>query len=351
MRWLYDAGVQKQTKRTRGRIALVALPLLLLVADAAAACGAGEGDEARASTIRVVTTVSPIRNIIENVGGDRVTVTAIVPEGTNSHTFEPSPSVARDIAEADLIVANGLNLELPTLELAEANRRDSVEILLLGEATLSPEKYVYDFSFPRAGGDPNPHLWTDPMLAGEYATHVRDALSGIDPDGALYYAANTTAFVARLEALDAAIRAAVATVPESQRVLLTYHDSFPYFGPRYGFTIIGAIQPSDFSEPSPREVAELVEQIRAAKAPAIFGSEVFPSEVLETIAKEAGAVQVGSLRDDDLPGDRGEAENTYLAMMVENVREIVASLGGNAAALDGFDTGNSWIPFEEQAHG
>ena len=350
MRWHYDAGVQKQTKRTRGQIALVTLPLLLLVATTAA-CGGGEGDEARASTIRVVTTVSPIRNIIENVGGDRVTVTAIVPEGTNSHTFEPSPSVARDIAEADLIVANGLNLELPTLELAEANRRDSVEILLLGEATVSPEKYVYDFSFPRAGGDPNPHLWTDPMLAGEYARHVRDTLSRIDPDGAVYYATNTAAFVARLEALDAAIRAAVATVPESQRVLLTYHDSFPYFGPRYGFTIIGAIQPSDFSEPSPREVAELVEQIRAAKAPAIFGSEVFPSEVLETIAQEAGAVQVGSLRDDDLPGDPGEAENTYLAMMVENVRTIVASLGGNAAALDGFDAGNSWIPFEEQADG
>ena len=187
MHWHYDAGVQKQTKRTRGQIALVTLPLLLLVATAAA-CGAGEGDEERASTIRVVTTVSPIRNIIENVGGDRVTVTAIVPEGTNSHTFEPSPSVARDIAEADLIVANGLNLELPTLELAEANRRDSVEILLLGEATVNPEKYVYDFSFPRAGGDPNPHLWTDPMLAGEYARHVRDTLSRIDPDGAVYYA-------------------------------------------------------------------------------------------------------------------------------------------------------------------
>lgn len=318
-----------------------------------AACGGGtdEAGNDGEDTIRVVTTVAPLRNIIENVGGDRVTVTAIVPEGTNSHTFEPSPSVARDVAEADLIVANGLNLELPTLELAEANRRDGVEILLLGEATVTPEQYVYDFSFPLDGGDPNPHLWTDPVLAGEYAAHVRDALGRIDGDNASYYAANTDAFVERLTALDAAIREAVATVPEAHRVLLTYHDSFPYFGPRYGFTIIGAIQPSDFSEPSPREVAELIEQIRAAGVPAIFGSEVFPSEVLETIATEAGAVQVGSLRDDDLPGEPGEAGNTYVAMMVENVRTILTSLGGDAGALDGFDVGNTWIPRAEHTRG
>lgn len=333
-----------------GRLALIG-PLLFLLPALAGACGEGDSDDGGNSTIRVVTTVSPIRDIIENVGGDRVSVTAIVPEGTNSHTFEPAPSAARGIARADLIVANGLNLELPTLELAEANRRDGVEILLLGEATVDPAEYVYDFSFPKEGGDPNPHLWTDPILAGVYAGHVRDALSRVDSDGGAYYAANAATFMARLEALDVAIRAAVATVPERQRVLLTYHDSFPYFGPRYGFTIIGAIQPSDFSEPSPREVAELVVQIRAAGAPAIFGSEVFPSEVLATIADEAGAVQIATLRDDDLPDDPGDPGNTYLAMMVENVRTIVTSLGGDAAALDGFDVSYSWIPFEEHGGG
>ena len=338
-------------RTTRRRLALVAPLLLLLVPFVAVACGGGEDENASAASIHVVTTVAPIRNIIENVGGDRVTVTALVPEGTNSHTFEPAPSVAREIVRADLIVANGLNLELPTLELAEANRRDGVEILLLGEATVNPDEYVYDFSFPREGGDPNPHLWTDPILAGEYAGHVRDALSRIDPDRAGYYAANTESFVARVRELDAAIKAAVATVPEAQRVLLTYHDSFPYFGPRYGFTIIGAIQPSDFSEPSPREVAELITQIRASGTPAIFGSEVFPSEVLDTIATEAGAVQVATLRDDDLPGETGDPRNTYLAMMVENARTIVESLGGDASALDGFDVSYSWIPFEEHSGG
>ena len=137
-----------------------------------------------------------------------------------------------------------------------------------------------------------------------------------------------------MEELDAAIRAAAATVPPERRLLLTYHDSFPYFAPRYGFTVIGAVQPSDFSEPSPREVAALVRQIREAGVPAVFGSEVFPSETLETIAREAGAVQVATLRDDDLPGEPGDAENTYLAMMTANARAIVTALGGDASALD-----------------
>ncbi len=334
----------------RALVGRLALPGVLCLALGAlvAACDGGDGAPDAGGSVRVVTTISPIRNIIENVGGNRVTVTALVPEGTNSHTFEPPPSAVRGIAAADLIVINGLNLELPTLELAQANRREGVEILLLGEATLSPAEYIYDFSFPEEAGDPNPHLWTDPTLAGAYAEHIRDALSRLDPEGAAYYATNAAAFAARLRALDAAIHEAVATVPTGQRLLLTYHDSFPYFGPRYGFTIIGAIQPSDFSEPSPREVAALVKQIRAAGTPAIFGSEAFPSEALETIAREAGAVQVATLRDDDLPGEPGDPENTYVAMMVEDVRAIVNGLGGDAAALDGFDTRNSWIPFEEQ---
>ena len=314
----------------------LALPAVLVLALAVLACAGGEGEGAADGRVRVVVTIAPIRSIVESVGGERVRVTALVPEGTNSHTFEPPPSAVRAIAGADLIVVNGLNLEQPVIELAEANRRAGVEIARLGEAAIDPEEYVYDFSYPREGGDPNPHLWTDPILAIVYAEIARDALGRADPEGAAAYAANAAAFVARAEELDAAIREAVATVPPERRLLLTYHDSFPYFAPRYGFTVIGAVQPSDFSEPSPREVAALVRQIREAGVPAVFGSEVFPSETLETIAREAGAVQVATLRDDDLPGDPGDAENTYLAMMTANARAIVTALGGDASALDAF---------------
>ena len=317
------------------RTLAAALALALLLA----ACGRGSDDDSR---LRVVTTVAPLRSIVENVGGERVLVVGLVPEGVNSHTYDPPPSAAADIARADLIVLNGLNLELPALELAQANRGDDAPILLLGDSALPPEEYVYDFSFPRSEGNPNPHLWTAPHLAAVYAELVRDALIALDPDGAAVYRRNSERFTARLAQLDEAIARATATIPPERRKLLTYHDSFPYFAPRYGLEVIGAVQPSDFSEPSPAEVAALIAQLREARVPAIFGSEVFPSEVLETIAREAGVVQVSTLSDDDLPGQRGDPENTLIAMLVENVRTIVAELGGDPSALDGFDVRDVW---------
>ena len=322
------------------RTLAAALALALLLA----ACGGGSDDDSR---LRVVTTVAPLRSIVENVGGERVLVIGLVPEGVNSHTYDPPPSAAADIARADLIVLNGLNLELPALELAQANRDDDAPILLLGDSALPPEEYVYDFSFPRSEGNPNPHLWTAPHLAAVYAELVRDALIALDPDGAAAYRRNSERFTARLAQLDEAIARATATIPPERRKLLTYHDSFPYFAPRYGLEVIGAVQPSDFSEPSPAEVAALIAQLREARVPAIFGSEVFPSEVLETIAREAGVVQVSTLSDDDLPGRRGDPENTLIAMLVENVRTIVAELGGDPSALDGFDVRDVWAASDD----
>ena len=317
----------------------VFLGLVALVATTAIACGSDGSDS---DTLLVVTTVAPLRNIIEEVGGDRIEVVGLVPEGVNSHTYDPPPSAVGEIEKADLIVINGLNLELPTLELAEANRNGDTTILQLGNEAVSPEDYIYDFSFPRAGGNPNPHLWTAPHLAVRYAEIVRDALIDLDPDGRAYYETNTERLSDRLWELDEAITQATMTIPEAHRRLITYHDSFPYFAPRYGLEVIGAIQPSDFSQPSPREVAELIEQVKGAGVPAIFGSEVFPSEVLQTIANEAGAIQVSTLSDDDLPGDPGDTGNTLVGMMVENVRTMVTALGGDASALDGFDTGSTW---------
>lgn len=293
-----------------------------------------------AETLNVVTTVSPIANIIANVGGEHIAVTAIVPEGTNSHTFEPAPSDARLLAQADLIVVNGLDLEEPTIQLAEANKRGDVEILLLGEETVTPDEYVFDFSFPKEAGSPNPHLWMNPLYALRYAEVVKDALSALDVENAETYATNYAAFKERISALDAAIQETITTIPEENRRLLTYHDSFAYFAPRYGLTVIGAIQPSDFSEPSAREVADLIIQIRDEQIPAVFGSEVFPSPILEQIASESGATFVDTLRDDDLPGEPGDANHSYFGMLVEDVVTMTQALGGDPAAIADFDTSN-----------
>ncbi|HEX5901920.1 MAG TPA: metal ABC transporter substrate-binding protein [Actinomycetota bacterium] len=307
-----------------------------LAAGLLAACDEPADD----GTVQVVTTVSPVTNIVQNVGGELVTVTGIVPEGANSHTFEPAPSDARAMAEADVVFMNGLHLEEPTRELAEANVADGVEIVELGSMTIDPDEYIYDFSFPREAGDPNPHLWTNPLYAKRYAEIVKDKLSELDPDGADLYQQNYEAFAERLDELDAAVREATDTVPPENRKLLTYHDSFPYFAREYGWDVIGAIQPSDFAEPTAQDVANLIDQVRSEQVPAIFGSEVFPSPVLEQIAAETGAEYVNDLRDDDLPGENGDPDHSYVGLMVFDFHTFMSALGGDASAFDGLNVEN-----------
>ena len=285
----------------------------------------------------VLTTVAPLTNIIKNIGGPSIELHGLVPGGTDSHTFEPAPSDIRYIAEADVIILNGLDLEVPTEKLALANKKPGASILKLGDQTITPKEYVFDRSFPRSGGHPNPHLWMNPLYAIRYAELVRDALAGVDPTNAAPFQARTQQFIPRLHELDRAITAAVATIPPKHRKLLTYHDSFAYFAPRYGLTVIGAIEPASFSEPSPREVARVIRQLKQEKLPAVFGSEVFPSKVLDQIAGEAGVQFIATLRDDDLPGAPGSPQHSYIGMMLENVRTMVTALGGRADALQRLD--------------
>ncbi|MFT4041504.1 MAG: metal ABC transporter substrate-binding protein [Thermomicrobiales bacterium] len=293
--------------------------------------------------LNVATTVAPISSIARNIGGDRIDLRGIVPDGTNSHTFEPAPSDALTLAAADVIFVNGLDLELPTMELAEANLREGAEVVALGEQTVTEDEYVYDFSFPQDAGHPNPHLWTNPAYAKRYAEIIADTLSARDPENAAYYAGNLARYSAALDALDAAILEAAATVPEANRKLLTYHDSWAYFAPRYGFVVIGAAQPSDFSEPSPQEVAALIDQIKAEGVPAVFGSEVFASDVLEQIAQEAGAEYIDQLRDDEPPGEPHSPEHTYLGMMIRNMSLMLPALGGDASAVTALSPADTYV--------
>lgn len=291
-------------------------------------------DPGAVAVLNVVTTVAPITNVVFNIGGPRVSIRALIPEGQDSHTFEPKPSDAAFLVEADLIFLNGLRLEEPSRKLAEANLKQGAEIVSLGDLALPENDWVFDFSFPKDGGDPNPHLWVNPLLTLEYAKIVRDTLTRRDPDGAAYYLATYTEFERRIAVLDQAICNTIQTIPEKNRKLLTYHDSFAYFSPRYGMTVIGAIQPSDFSEPSAQDVARLIEQIKAEGVPAIFGSEVFPSPIIEQIGKESGVKFIETLSDDDLPNQTGDRRmHSFLMMMVENVRTMAEVLGGDPAGL------------------
>lgn len=310
------------------------LTLALAVA-AAAGCGAASGsvvtDDGR---ISIATTVAPITSIVSSIVGDRADVTGIVPEGVNSHTFEPQPSVAELLSTVDVVYINGLMLEEPTRKLAAANVRNGVEIVELGSLSITADEHIYDFSFPREGGRPNPHLWTDPTLAGRYAQIVKDDMSARDPRNADSYAANFAAFSEMIDEFDRAMRTAFATVP--RRELLTYHDAYAYFARTYGWTVIGAIQVSDLEDPTPKEVARLIDQVRATGVPAIFGSEVFPSPVLAQIGRETGVDYVDVLRDDDLPGRPGDEEHSWAGLMRFDFITMTRALGGDASALHAF---------------
>ena len=292
-------------------------------------------------TLRIATTVAPITSIVANVAGDTGTsIVGIVPEGTNSHTFEPKPSDAATLESADVIFINGLVLEEPTKDLALANLKSGAIICELGSDILAESDYIYDFSFPREGGKPNPHLWTNPPMAKEYARVVRDVLSRLSPANASAFAANYDAFAAKVDALDEAMKVATATIPESQRKLVTYHDAYAYFAKHYGYSVIGALQPSSFDEPTPKDIADLIAQITSEGVTAVFGSEVFPSPVLEQIGAETGVRYVDVLRDDDLIGTPGDPEHSWLGLMRFNFATMVEALGGDPSALKTLDVGD-----------
>jgi manganese/iron transport system substrate-binding protein len=337
--------------------------LVTLIASAAAACGSSgdnpvgkdPGDglsgtkdsfDANDGKLKVATTVAPLTSIVLNVGGDRIHIHGLIPPGVDSHTYEPKPSDARILSKADILIMNGAELEGTTEKIAKQNLKDTSKIYKLADGTLQGDDektgFLYDFSFPRADGKPNPHLWMNPKYAMKYADLTRGWLSENDPANKDYYQANYDMFAATLIQLDAAIRTDMESVPAGNRRLLTYHDSWAYWAREYGWTVVGAVQPSDFKEPSAKEVAELISQIKELKLPAIFGSEVFPSKTLDTISKETGAVYEERLRDDEPPGKVNDPGYTYVGMVVEDMKIMFERLGGSAPNVAKIDPKNSF---------
>jgi zinc/manganese transport system substrate-binding protein/manganese/iron transport system substrate-binding protein len=205
----------------------------------------------------------------------------------------------------------------------------------LGDRAITRAEWRFDPSFPQEAGRPNPHLWPNIALAMRYAEIARDALIEVDPENRDHYSANATAYLAKLSRLDSAVFTCVASIPEPNRKLVTYHDSFAYFAQRYKMKVVGAVQPADFAEPSPKDVARIIEQLRRERVPAVFGSAVFPSKVLEQIAREAGATFVDQLRDDELPGSPGDPHHSFIGMMVTNMAVMTAALGGDPDCVEG----------------
>jgi ABC-type Zn uptake system ZnuABC Zn-binding protein ZnuA len=311
---------------------------------------AEETEEPRDPALTVVATVAPIADVVRQVGGERVDVTSLVPAGTDAHTYEPRPSDVVTLERADAFVGVGYDLNPTAVSLAQANLPEGAPIVLLGEEALDADDLIPEDAHGHTHGDGshshgdaasdhtherNPHVWTSLRLTKQMAEHLAGVLSDLDPDGEEAYRANVADLTGRLDAIDEAVTAATATIPDGNRVMVVYHDAWGYFAGDYGLAVIAAVQPSDFAEPSAAEVRAIIDQVRDASVPALFGSEVFPSRVVQAIADETGAEYVGTLADDALPGQPGDPEHSYQGLMVANARTIVEALGGDASALDG----------------
>jgi ABC-type Zn uptake system ZnuABC Zn-binding protein ZnuA len=273
---------------------------------------------------RVLAVETFLADIAQNVAGTRARVDALIPAGVDPHGFEPTPADVRQVADSQVLIVNGAGLEeFLTKLLANAGGKRIVVEASAGLASRKPAaNEVLD---PDHQGDP--HFWLDPTNVTQYAENIRDGLSQADPAGAPTYQANAEAYSAQLKSLDAWIAEQVKPIPPERRLLVTNHESLGYFADRYGFRIVGTIIPSVSSDASSsaQQLAALVNQIKSAKAQAIFLETGTNAQLAKQIAPEAGIKVVSELYTHSLTNAQGPAP-TYLGMMEYNTRTIANAL-------------------------
>jgi zinc/manganese transport system substrate-binding protein len=288
-----------------------------------AAPAAAQGDSAK---IKVVASFSILADLVRNVGGDRVEITVLVGRNNDSHAFEPSPADSRRLADARLVVVNGLGFEgwLDRLVRAAGGK---VPVVVASTGVQPRAGPADQTRFGRDHAAVDPHAWQSVANARRYVANIRDALIKADPARKATYAANAGAYVAKLDALDQEIRSTLARIPADRRRIITSHDAFGYFADAYAVAFLAPEGLSTNAEPSARAVAGIIRQIESAKIGALFLENVVDPRLLQQIARETGARIGGTLYSDALTGPDGPAP-TYLDMMRHNVRTLAAALGG-----------------------
>jgi zinc/manganese transport system substrate-binding protein/manganese/iron transport system substrate-binding protein len=300
--------------------ALVALTMSV------AACGTGGGSSAPQGSagpsitpapgaIRIVTTTTVFADIVRAVGGSRTDVRSIIPPGVGPEDYEPKPDDAKSLADAQLIVSNGVGLDDFLNRLLASGSGGNTPRLVLGEGI--PAITI--------DGQPNPHFWLDPTLVKTYyLPKIVTALSAIAPADAATFQANATAYGTQLDALDAELKAKVAAIPAANRKLVTFHDAFPYFARHFGFELIGVVVANVGQEPTASELAALVQKVKAAGVKAVFSEAQFSPKLAQTLADEAGIKQVVTTLYNDALGPA--PADSYPGMMRWNMDKIVEAL-------------------------
>jgi zinc/manganese transport system substrate-binding protein len=264
--------------------------------------------------LNVVASFSILGDFAKNVGGDHVNVTTLVGPNGDVHVYTPAPADAKKVADAKLLVINGLGLEgwLPRLLQASGG----------GAPTLMATKGIAPL---KLGFDADPHAWQSVVNAKTYVANIRDALVAADPADAEVFQSHAQSYLAKLDALDREVREAVAQIPQDHRKVISTHDAFGYFAVTYGIKFIAPEGVSTESEASARDIAGIISQIKAWKIPAVFLENISDPRLMQRIAAESGAKIGGTLYSDSLTDEKGEAP-TYIDMVRHNIKALTSAL-------------------------
>ena len=303
----------------------IALCLIVILATSTGCDPKAPPDAAVSAKFRVVTTIGMITDIVRNVGGNRVEVIGLMGPGVDPHLYKPSAGDVQKLNSARLIFYNGLHLESKMGDIL-AKMSGDIKTIAVTDAVdrsllLTPPEYE---------GQYDPHLWFNVTLWMKAVVKVRDALSELDPDTTVTYWSNAERYLAKLTELHAYVKSQVERVPPQQRVLVTAHDAFNYFGKGYGFEVHGLQGLSTATEAGIADVQALATFIAERRIPAIFVESSVSSKSLEAVKAAVQSkgfdVEIGGELFSDAMGSAGTPEGTYIGMVRHNIDTIVKAL-------------------------
>ncbi len=292
---------------------------------------------APAAKLPVVASFSILADFVKNVGGDRIALATIVGPNSDTHVYQPTPNDAKKLAAAKVIFVNGLGFEGWMDRLVKASgTKATVVVATTGitprERTKDEPQDDEDDHKGKKGahaghdhGPIDPHAWQSVANAKVYVANIRDGLIAADPAGKEVYTANAAAYTAKLDQLESEVKAAISSIPEQNRRIITSHDAFGYFGDAYGLKLLAPEGVSTESEASAKDVGKIIRQIKTQKIPAVFLENVTNPRLVDRIAKESGAIVGGTLYSDALSDDKGPA-TSYIDMERYNIRQLAGAL-------------------------
>jgi zinc/manganese transport system substrate-binding protein len=269
--------------------------------------------------LKVLATFSILGDFVRNVGGDRIEVATLVGPNSDAHVYAPAPADAKKVADAKVVFTNGLGYEGWMSRLVKASGTKAPLVV----ATKGVKERKAAGGHGHGGADP--HAWQSVANAKVYVANIRDALVAADPAGKAAYEANATAYLDKLDTLDKDVKAAVAAIPADRRKVISTHDAFGYFQQAYGVEFIAPQGVSTEAEPSARDVARIITQVKKQKIPAVFLENITDARLMQRIAQESGARIGGKLYSDALTDEKGDAP-TYIELMRHNVKTLSAAL-------------------------